>query len=158
MKKEERILHIEKLRQRAKDNKASNAKFHLELALQSLDKLRNTLFISSFGLVGYLGAIEKAPSEVALCSFMVSITSGFLSYIFLYFYSIKKAQQESKLEKNMSVSLLGSDAPFDDYNTLITKEKPIYNSFKIHQIWHIFQFLSILMQLTFLVKFTLEIF
>lgn len=158
MLKQENTINVEQLRQRSKDNKAENGRFFLEQALSGLDKLRNVLFLASFAIVGYLGAIEEKSLETKSIQLILSSLSlGLVSYLFLYIFSIKKTEMYSQLEKNMSASTVLSADPYSQYGEMVNSEEPIYEKFRFIGIWHFLQVVTVVGQGILLIIFSAKI-
>jgi len=95
-------ISVEEIRRRAKDNKANNGQFFQKYSFDSLDRFRNTLFLATFALIGYLGAIENQLDKKLLDLLITSIAFGLVSYLSQYLFAFKKTEMYSELEKNLS--------------------------------------------------------
>jgi hypothetical protein len=149
-------LQIEEIRRRSKDYHTSNVRFFEEYVVESLDKLKNTLFLSSFALVGYLGAVNKIPNRSAFCYFIASIVLGYASYIFIFILNSIRSLISSDLAENMSESTVLDTNPLKHFNEMIEKEKPIHDQAKYARVWHLLQLISVIGQGIFLVLFAIS--
>lgn len=127
MPKEKYSSEIEIIRSRAKDNKASNAKEFTILSESYLEKLRNTMLLTSFALVGYLGAVSQSLSICEGITITLSIVSAFTSYFFAFRYSLTTAHKYSDMEKNLSTAYVSQT----EYENMLTKEMKIIKKYTL---------------------------
>jgi len=115
------ILAIEEIRRRAKDNKAKNVSIFVKSSEDYLEKTRNILFLVSFSILGYLGAVQKLLTYTELFLLVVSISFGLISYFFSYLHSLSQARYYADLEKNLSEAFPNQK----EYEDVLSNEKII---------------------------------
>ena len=135
---------IEPIRQRAKDNKSENTKFFLNLAFDSLEKLRNILFLISFAVISFQST-KQIPVSSNL-ELMTSLALGTLSYLFSYFFFLDRAKYYSKLEVNLMTIFLTKK----EYIKKVENEEKIRSDFLKTEIWPTLALVLVILQLLFL--------
>ena len=96
-----KIFEIEKLRQRAKDNKGKNVEYFLTHSYSTLDSFRNlliTLSVLGFGFYQSNSSIDTSRIYV-LSSLFISVLFGMLNYIFSYLSNMYEANYYSQIER-----------------------------------------------------------
>jgi ABC-type uncharacterized transport system permease subunit len=145
-------IHIEEIRKRAKDNKANNAQFFQKYSFDSLDRFRNTLFLATFALIGYLGAIKNQLNKKLLDLLVTSIALGLASYLSQYLFAFKKTEMYSELEKNLSNNAFPN---ITEYQKMINNEPNIYRKYKSFIfIYHFLQLFFTILQGLILIYFS----
>lgn len=145
-------ISVEEIRRRAKDNKANNGQFFQKYSFDSLDRFRNTLFLATFALIGYLGAIENQLDKKLLDLLITSIAFGLVSYLSQYLFAFKKTEMYSELEKNLSNNAFPN---IIEYQKMINNEPDIYRKYRfITFIYHFLQLFFAIFQGLFLIYFS----
>ncbi|MCD8484544.1 hypothetical protein LRY65_05660 [Candidatus Woesebacteria bacterium] len=129
-------LAIEDLRRRAKDNKAQNAAQFATLSESYLDKTRNVLFLISFAILTYLGAIQKTLTTCETVFLLASIIFGIVSYLGSYRYAWALSRYYSDLERNLARAFPSQE----EYNQMLLNESSISTQ---HSRRHVPQFFAL---------------
>lgn len=139
---------IEKLRRRAKDNKAKNTRYFLSLSFTTLDKLRNLLITLSAIAFGFFqsGVVAQSSGPTVLSSLLYSVIFGMLNYATSWLAVMYEANYNSKIE-----SIFSEQA----YPTQVEYEKMINNEnlerLKKKNIWWPAGMLFLVLQSIFLI-------
>jgi len=135
-------LAIEDIRRRAKDNKAKNANTFAALSESYLDKTRNVLFLISFAVLGYLGAVQQSltPSQTALL--LISVISGVFSYLSSYRYAWLLTNYYSELEHNLRTAFPSQE----QYEEMLSNEPSIDQKYSKRHLPQFFALIFLLIQ------------
>lgn len=114
-------LEIENLRRRAKDNKAKNAATFAALSESYFDKTRNILFLISFAVLGYLGAVQQSLTDCQTVLLLMSVISGVFSYLSSYRYAWSLSSYYSELEHNLRTAFPSQE----QYEEMLSNEPSI---------------------------------
>jgi hypothetical protein len=116
-----KILAIEELRRRAKDNKAKNALEFTKLSDVYFEKSRNMFFLICFAMLSYFTSTQTVLSKFESFLLLISLLSGVASYFYSYLYMSSLAKYYSDLEINMSAAFPTEN----EYNQMLKNENSL---------------------------------